>query len=344
MCASCNVGFIERKNGGSTLLREIAKPKTVRWDTCVIEAGLAGFSSSTTLLWFGVPILCVVIWIRYRKFPTFSFIYTVLLLIVVGSILLLTHVPYINDDFSRALGHAFIIAAILAATVDHYVKERVLREVSLDVSKYLVGYRLPEEVQDRIRDLMQSKWIRRKFEVRVGFSETAGGKKIKGDVHISEEIQNITSEHLEYQDIIEFEKHEPVTLLEMQCDSEDAGSSYHLTGQALKDLTTESGGRVITTGKRVRIPPAAQAIGRFYRFRARYELIQPTKFSELISFTLPTIGVSIEITDAPENYQFHLTPAADLIGHHRWEYKRLFLPGEHVTIIWERVDGQTKKV
>jgi hypothetical protein len=81
---------------------------------------------------------------------------------------------------------------------------------------------------------MQSKWIRRKFEIRAAFSETPGGKKIKADIHISEEIQNITSEYLEYEDRIEFEKHEPSTLLELQCDSEDASCSYHLSGETLQ--------------------------------------------------------------------------------------------------------------
>lgn len=281
-------------------------------------------------------VLAIAVWIRYRRSPTFAFIYGLSLLFSAGIALLLIHLPYIKDEFAHALGHAFIIAAILAATVDHYLKERVLREVSLDVSKYLVGYRLPEEVQDRIRELMQSKWIRRKFEIRVAFSEIAGGKRLKGDFHIGEEIQNITSEYLDYRDRIEFEKHEPSTLLELQCDSEDTNCSYHFSGDEIREMTTETQGHFVTSGKPVKIPPVAQSIGRSYRFRARYETVQPTTFSELISFNLPTIGVSLEVTNAPKNYSFHVTPEADLIGHNRWEFKRLFLPGEHIRIRWDR--------
>jgi hypothetical protein len=289
------------------------------------------------VIWYALVILVLGgIGFFYRKRPTFSFFYTIGVLASAGVALLLVHLPYINADFGHSLGHAFIIAAILAVSVDQYIKERVLREVTLDVSKYLVGYRLPEEVQDRIRELMQSRWIRRKFEVRVGFSEVAGGKKLRGDLHISEEVQNITSEYLEYQDKIEFEKHEPCTLLELQCDTEDAGCSYHLAGEELKKMTSESGGRLITTGKLVKIPPAAQAIGRAYRFRARYEFVHPSPNSETLSFDLPTIGVVIEITDAPRGYIFRVTPPADLISYNRWEYKRLFLPGQHIKIVWER--------
>jgi hypothetical protein len=233
----------------------------------------------------------------------------------------------------RALGHAFIIAAILAATVDLYVKERVLREVSLDVSKYLVGYRLPEEVQDRIRALMQSKWIRRECEVRVRFTEVGyGGKKLKADIRISAEIQNITSETLPFTHGIGFEKHEPVTMLELECDSEDSGSAYRLEGSALKEVTTDHSGQITCSGKVVNIPPVAQSIDRSYRFRSHYEVVHPVAFSETISFDYLTIGVVVEITDAPDNYNFRLTPPPDHASHRRWEYKRLFVPGEHIRI------------
>jgi hypothetical protein len=285
----------------------------------------------------------VLVWLFYRKSAIVSFYLSVGFFIALGIVLLYIQVPYLKEDFTRALGHAFIIAAILAATVDHYVKERVLREVSLDVSKYLVGYRLPEEVQDRIRELMQSKWIRRKFEIRIAFAELSNGKKIKADIRISEEIQNITSEHLPYQDKIAFEKHEPVKLLELKCDCDEEGYAYHLEGECLQKMTTESAGLITSKGKEVKIPPAAQSIGRSYRFGVRYEVIQPTTFSEFISFNTPTIGVSVEITDAPQGCQFHLTPVADRVSHRRWEYKRLFAPGEHVRIIWVRDGNQVKK-
>lgn len=240
-----------------------------------------------------------------------------------------------NGEFLRALGHAFIIAAILAATVDHYLKERVLREVTSDVSKYLVGYRLPLEVQGRIGDLMRIKWIRRKFDLRVAFTEVDGGEKIKADVQISEVVQNISSEPLDYQDKFEFDSHEPIAVAEMQCDCSDPKSCYYVSGEALIGIRTENSGRIIFAAPLVRMPPVEESIGE-YRFAARYEVVQPAKFSELISFSIPTIGVSIEITDHPENYNFHVSPPADHTAHNRWEFRRLFLPGEHIKILWER--------
>lgn len=213
----------------------------------------------------------------------------------------------------------------------------MLREVTSDVAKYLVGYRLPEEVQGRIGELMHMKWIRRRFELRVAFTEVAGQEdKISVDFTINEEIQNITSEQLPYRDVLKFDVHEPATVLELQCNSEDANGCYYLQGEALRRIRSENSGSVVFTAQEVRIPPVAESIGHSYRFGARYRLIQPTKFSELISFTIPTIGVSIEITDQPPNYRFNISPVPDYTGHNRWQFKRLFLPGEHIKILWER--------
>ena len=45
-----------------------------------------------------------------------------------------------SPRLARSLADAFVIAALLAVSVDRYVKGRVLHEVTADVSKYLIGY------------------------------------------------------------------------------------------------------------------------------------------------------------------------------------------------------------
>ncbi len=294
-------------------------------------------SASDILLWvLFVVVVCGGAWFFARKSPKSSFLFVVGLLLFVGITLLVIRVPYVNPEFVHSTGHALIIAGILAATVDHYLKGRVLREVTSDVSKYLVGYRLPTEVQGRIGELMQIKWIRRRFQLRVIFTEIEEDHKIKLDIQISEEVQNITSETLSYQDRLQFDFHEPVRVIALECDCDDPKGSYYLGEAELGALRSERDGSIIFKGKEVRIPPIAELIGRSYRFGARYEQCHPTKFSEVVTFSIPTIGVSIEITDRPQNYRFHISPVADYVGHDKWEFKRLFLPGEHIKILWER--------
>jgi hypothetical protein len=116
----------------------------------------------------------------------------------------------------------------------------------------------------------------------------------------------------------------------------DASCKYHYDRKEVQKHKAEQGGYIIFTGKRVTIPPKSRAGEKTYRLRNRYELVHPPNFHEQVDFLHPTIGVSIEITEAPENYSFHVYPEIDSIGHNRWEYKELFLPGERITIQWER--------
>ena len=47
-----------------------------------------------------------------------------------------------------------MIAAILAFTVDRFVKEHFIYDVSKDVFHYIIGYDVPVEVKERIKELL----------------------------------------------------------------------------------------------------------------------------------------------------------------------------------------------
>jgi hypothetical protein len=88
-------------------------------------------------------------------------------------------------------------------------------------------------------------------------------------------------------------------------------------------------------GKKIKIPPAHEPIGRIFSFGTRYTVEYPSHYSENINFTRATINAIVEV-DCPENYQFTASDA-DIVGHNRWEYRRLFLPGESITFRWRRM-------
>jgi hypothetical protein len=274
-------------------------------------------------------------WAKFGKSAAVKFFALSIFFIFVGVVLLFVTIPYLNVEAVHSLAHALIIAGILALTVDQYVKGRVLHEVSRDVSKYLVGYRLPEEVQDRIRELMQTKWIRRKMEVRVALSRHQDGDRIILDVRTSHEIQNITSLPLDFQDEVMFEKHDRFQILELGCETEDGACSYFLESHEIGPGEVV-GGRIKFLGKKVRIPPASETAGISYRFSSRFQLEYPTRHGCTIHFPTPAVGVVFEITDKPVDVSCFFAPAPDQVGHNRWVYKRLFLPGEYVRLSWEQ--------
>jgi hypothetical protein len=293
-------------------------------------------SLRTVALVLLVGVIAVLLLSRSRQHDIWSFRATVLSLLALGIMLLFIQLPYVDQAFTHSLGDALIIASVLAFTVDFYLKERVLREVSSDVSKYLVGYRLPEEVQNRIRSLLQTRWIRRNCSVRLRLTEVpAKPGYVRIEMVISKDLENITTGEESFQDKYMHEKHLPETILEMRCDSADIGAQYQIVGPGLAKEKTDEPGVMQAVGNEIKIPPVHEALGRYYRFTVRYEAEYLDNYSDILSFDLPTIGVVFE-AECPPAFRVSVTPA-DVTTPNRWEYRKLFLPGEHIRYRWERV-------
>lgn len=284
------------------------------------------------LPWLLAALVTFALLVSLRRKPKASFYSVLVAALIWGCALFLVVPPFFNAEFSHSLGDAFVIAALLSATVDQYVKGRVLHEVTDDISKYLIGYRLPEQLQDRIRAIMQTRWILRDFEVRIRF-RTINARSLEVDVNRSERVQNISSETQQYEDCIVFSKLERKRVIELRCDSDSSEDTYHFDEQSV--LHVEESGQIRHVGRSVKVPPASDT-ERDFQFSKRY--VAPHSFSskEVFTFTQTTIGASIQVIDAPEGVIFHLTPAPDQSAHLRWTYNRLFLPGEQIAIQWER--------
>ncbi len=289
----------------------------------------------TNWLWVLGLVVTLLALLLLRRKPKAEFYYIVCAAFSWGIILFLYVPPYFKPELARSLADAFVIAALLAVSVDRYVKGRVLHEVTADVSKYLIGYRLPEQLQERLHSIMQTQWIVRAFEVRIRIQETRLGQ-MELDWTLSYRIQNITSELLAYLDVLSFSKHERVHVVEQRCERDSGALEYHRDGEEVKPHEDE--GQLVLYGPFVKIPPAAKTSGD-YRFSARYTVIRPATPERSITIKNPTIEATIEVTDCPPDFVFHLTPAPDQSSHHRWTYSRLFLPGEQIRIQWDRQTG-----
>jgi hypothetical protein len=238
-------------------------------------------------------------------------------------------------DLSRSLGHALVIAAILMVTVDRFVKERLLKEVSWDVTKYLVGYNLPGEIQDRIRQLMASKLIRRDCEFRfrvVPETQSGPGRMIRLEVEFSFELENITNADIPYEQQVAFEKWENSTITEIRCDSDDEKAVYCLKRSSLGQESANEPGVFEAHGQRIKVQ--AHNVERKIRYRVggRFSKVLPENSSDVIDFASPTINVTI-MAQWPEGIEF-FSPPTDRASPGRWEYRQLFLPGEHIRVRW----------
>lgn len=265
---------------------------------------------------------------------TLRFVAGCIALIVLGVLL----VYAFDSEFAKLTGHALVIAGILALTVDRFIKERFLKEVSWDVSKYLIGYNLPPEIQDKIRDLMRTEVVRRNFELRYRLTSPAQPSippKLKLEIEFSFELENVTSRTQVYQQHVAFEKHDKPSLVELRCDSTDAKAVYCWQESTLLEEKDDEPGVLEAFGKKIKIPPHNCEQGKTYKIGGKYFFVVPEDYSDLFSFFSPTINVTAIAVDVPQDLEF-VAPLGDVSTTRRWEYRRVFLPGEHIHVRWFR--------
>jgi len=140
-----------------------------------------------------------------------------------------------------------MIAGLLALTVDRFVKERLLQEITRDVSKYLIGYQLPDKIQDKIHELMATSIIRTRFEQRYRLVPLENGM-MRVEAEMSYDLENFSSSEQRYTPHLWFRKHENATVIDFGCHSNDSGSHFHQTRQ---DIAMNEGEDVVRYGNKV---------------------------------------------------------------------------------------------
>ena len=265
------------------------------------------------------------------------------LLCLTGGVLLLLSTKFGERSWIHqvisSIGEALIVSGILGATVDWFLKEKLLKEASANISKFLIGYDLPAEIQDRIRELMGIRLVRRNFLMHCRMTADSNGSgEVKLEVSASCEVENITNTVQKYTNVLEAEVHDHATLLEVRCDSDDEDASYCYDSQQYVRPKDGEPGQTIMVGKEVGIRPHHRERGIKYLFGFKYEQVHTDTFSESLGFEHSTVGVVVTV-EAPEALQVTCYPNADLETKNRWEYKRLFLDGEEITLRWSIKKG-----
>jgi hypothetical protein len=106
-------------------------------------------------------------------------------------------------------------------------------------------------------------------------------------------------------------------------------------GKDAKLSPTPDGLAVEAKGRQVVIPASGSR-----RFKYEYEVRFPVTLGYFYpNFQYPTIGLALTIK-APQDYNVKATPAEyEVPG--EWRYpSKLFMPGEHVGIVWEKIPSK----
>jgi hypothetical protein len=105
---------------------------------------------------------------------------------LLGAEVLLRHLPekfefFISEPavaLAHGLGDAFVIAAILALSVDSYLKRHLAKELAEEVidrsSTYLMSFGLPRKIQDDVNHLCRLDFFYSNFQVEYTFESHSG--------------------------------------------------------------------------------------------------------------------------------------------------------------------------
>lgn len=227
-----------------------------------------------------------------------------------------------------SIGEALLVAAILGLTVDKYIKEFLVREASKDIYKYLVGYKLPEGIQNRLRDLMGTSLIRRNYQVTYTLTPLPSDQMLL-DVKYSFLAENVSIEAVRYTPKFQAEKHDKPKILELRCDEKDtrfrkvAGSSG-----TIGEESTKVPGVIEAIGPEIWLKP-----GRVYPISGHYQLQVPPDHSDTLSFLYPTVDVTVRV-ECPKEFEF-VIDGAEIETPNMWQFGgHAFLTNEHTRVRW----------
>jgi len=235
--------------------------------------------------------------------------------------------------FMEELVIALVIAGILMVTVDPFIKKRARREATNDIFHHMLGFSLPPIIRERLQEIVgKTKFYRRDTVMHIVLSED--GESAVFDVEMEFEVVNPTPHDLCLQPWLYFEKGEQATLKSVACFEElDRGQNAKLSP------VVEGLGSVEYRGKAVKIPSGGGARRFKYEYIVKYPIATGFWYP---NFGLPTIGLSVTIKH-PENFKVRATPDDyGVVG--EWRYpNKLFMPNEHLDIVWEKTAAQLQK-
>jgi len=240
-------------------------------------------------------------------------------------------VPLILGEFRLAFGHALLIAAILAATVDRFVKDRLIWEVTSNVWQYLAGHRVPTELSDYLHDSLQARLVRRNLVVTYTISKKTDGR-LRADIEIIYDIENYGNKNETFPLWISEEKHKNPSFQEISCMSSDT-NAWVDSSRASPKISAPDAGVVRAEAEVGSITVQPYREGLFYRVKFKYFLESiADSDSDVIAFNGPTIFVTI-IATVPHGTRF-IAPKPDVSKGPASIYRRVFLKEQHLHVRW----------
>jgi hypothetical protein len=175
-------------------------------------------------------------------------------------------------------GEAFIIASLLAALVEPFLKRRLLREASRSIFEHMLGFDLPAELREHLRNVVFNTVLYRK-DVKMSLTIRPGdGRVVFIDVVQEYEIVNPGHKNMSYTPVLACVDVEKPSNCEM---------TYIVDGQDVTtrpfEIVSDGDGYVKGEAKKIEIEPQSKHVR--YRFVSKHT----HALLRLIGFRLSTM-------------------------------------------------------
>jgi hypothetical protein len=248
---------------------------------------------------------------------------------VVGGILLIAGVTgllFCPKEVGIRLSEAFFIAGVLTITVDPFLKRRLLKEASTDIFHHLLGFDLPSEIRETLKEfLLQNRYYRKNVDIEA-HAQTSSDGMVEVTWSVRGEVVAVAT--TEYRQHVSFEEAEQGRILQASVTSTlHPGLNYTDNSPS---LTPVEGEPMVTewSGKIVKLKKGDQ-LNSFVKFVTRG---QRTGFA-VTNFGNSTISPRVRVSCS--NDLEISASASDQRNGAEYIYRKVFVRGDHFQVRWK---------
>jgi len=239
-------------------------------------------------------------------------------------------------SLKRTLSDALIVAGLLGLTVDSFLKRALIR----DVGAIFIGWALPQEIRDHIREVSQTSIVRRNF--RVCFNLAVDGNSARVQVTTEVDVYNFSASPQKYFPVLSLDLHDNPDESETKCEWRVGSRDYSWNAAKFVETRRVERNHDVITWRLKPIVLQPQDVGDprikpACKTRWTHVEKMPVPYTDFVAFTYPTIDTEVT-AHCPSEIEFTAdSPTSHAEGSNQWSYRRLYMPGQSIRVRWRRV-------
>lgn len=237
------------------------------------------------------------------------------------------------------LGDALLIAAVLAAIVDRYLKLNLLKEVQRDALSFAAGHVLPDLIRYRIADLIREPYARENFKMTLALVSIRTGE-VKLTMRTSYDVVNLTHRRQRYEVRSAIEKGQGSITHDAQLEdvSLSGSTSFHVSDEQLRPghRGVNDEGMYLRYTRAVTLEPVNTTPLHVATTRS---IICPESWFYVLDVLELTLGIEITVERLAEfDWRVHFGARGDpQTAPGSWTHSDVHLPGQFVRIAWTKI-------